>query len=122
MNGLLITFHVIFCFFMIFVVLLQVGRGAELGAAFGSMGQAQNQRGQASVMSKITAAVAILFMLSSFFLTYNTSEMQKATVLDKLQSSEAASPAVEPNAPAAEPMAPANESAPNAMPGETQSH
>ncbi len=86
MNGLLITFHVIFCFFIIFVVLLQVGRGAELGAAFGSVGQAQNQRGQASVMSKVTAVVAILFMLSSFLLTYNTSLMQKSSVLDQVEA------------------------------------
>ena len=115
MNGLIIGVHVLVSFFIIFVVLLQIGRGAELGAAFGSMGQANSQRGKASTMSKVTAIVAFLFMLTSFLLTYNTTSMQKSSVLDQVESSQPLTPA-EPAevAPAAEPVetAPAAETTP----------
>ena len=100
MNGLLLTFHIIICLFIIFSVLLQIGRGAELGAAFGSMGQANNQRGQATLMSKITTVMAVLFMVSSFTLTYNSTMSQKASVLDSAPMTQEA-----PAMPVAEPPA-----------------
>jgi len=96
MNGLIITFHILICFFIIFAILLQVGRGAELGAAFGSMGQASNQRGRASLMSKITSVMAMLFMLTSFLLTYNTSLMQKSSVLTDVELTSEEAPAAAP--------------------------
>ena len=101
MSGLLITLHVIICIFIILVVLLQVGRGAELGAAFGSMGQAHNQRGRATFMSKLTATMAFMFMLTSFLLTYDTSQVQQSSVLETVS-----------DAPAVQMPAPAEESAP----------
>ena len=84
MNGFLIAFHIITCVFIILAVLLQVGRGAELGAAFGSMGQAQSSRGPQSFMAKFTTAIAFLFMLTSAMLTYQTSARQQSSVLDKI--------------------------------------
>ena len=45
MFELLLVIHVIACVAIIFFVLLQSGRGAELGAAFGSVGQANSVRG-----------------------------------------------------------------------------
>jgi|SRR3989339_495638 len=85
MSGILITFHVLICIFIILAVLLQVGRGAELGAAFGSVGQAQSNRGRATFMSKLTSVMAVLFMVTSFLLTYNTSKLHKTSVLDEVE-------------------------------------
>ena len=42
MFTLLLIIHIIVCLLIIFFVLLQAGRGAELGAAFGSVGQANS--------------------------------------------------------------------------------
>lgn len=86
MNTFLIIIHVVVCLSIIIVVLLQVGRGAELGAAFGSMGQANSSRGAATFVGKFTTAMAVAFMVTSFFLTYITAENAKTSVIDKVST------------------------------------
>ncbi len=88
MNSLLITFHVIVCIVIIFLVLLQVGRGAEAGAMFGGSGQAQTVRGQSTFIGKFTTAMAIAFMLTSFLLTYDTSNKAKSSVVESIGEAE----------------------------------
>ena len=88
MNTFLLTIHVTVCIFIIFVVLLQVGRGAELGAAFGSMGQANTSRGVTTFIGKLTAFMAVTFMITSFFLTFQTSNRNKSSVLDTISQEE----------------------------------
>ena len=88
MYSILVTIHIIVCISIIIVVLLQVGRGAELGAAFGSMGQANNLRGEATFVGKFTTVVAILFMVTSFLLTYTTANNAKTSVIDKVRVEE----------------------------------
>ena len=92
MNTLLITFHVIVCFIIIFIVLLQVGRGAEAGAMFGGSGQAQTLRGQSTFIGKFTTAMAIAFMLTSFLLTYDTSNNAKSSVIESVTEEEVQTP------------------------------
>ena len=65
MFTLLLIIHIIVCLLIIFFVLLQAGRGAELGAAFGSVGQANSVRGKMTGVGKMTAVVAVIFMLTS---------------------------------------------------------
>lgn len=92
MSTLLLVFHVIVCVFIIFVVLLQVGRGAELGAAFGSLGQANSSRGAATFIGKLTTFMAIAFMITSFLLTYQTSDKVKSSVTDTVTVEETQQP------------------------------
>lgn len=76
MKTLLLFFHIILCIVMIAVVLLHRGKGAELGPAFGG-GSSQTlfgPRGATTFLNKIATIVAVLFMLSSFFLTYITTK------------------------------------------------
>lgn len=83
MKTLLLVFHIILCFVMIAVVLLHRGKGAELGPAFGG-GSSQTlfgPRGAATFLNKVATVVAVLFMLSSFFLTYITTR-SKSVVSD----------------------------------------
>lgn len=66
-----ITFlHVVICFFMIIVVLLQSGKAADIAAAFGGMGSQTvfGPRGTATVLSKATTIAAVLFMATSLTL------------------------------------------------------
>ena len=86
MFGFLITIHVLVSLILISIVLLQSGRGAELGAAFGSVGQANNVRGVASFMSKFTTALAITFMITSLSLAYLSADGSKSSVVDKISS------------------------------------
>lgn len=65
--------HVLICFFLIFVVLIQGGRGAELGAAFGGSSQTLfGSRGAATFLGKLTTAFAALFMITSMILTLSS--------------------------------------------------
>ncbi|GAB5046212.1 preprotein translocase subunit SecG [Thermodesulfovibrio sp. TK110] len=76
MKTLLLSFHIILCIVMIAVVLLHRGKGAELGPAFGG-GSSQTlfgPRGATTFLNKLATIVAVLFMLSSFFLTYITTK------------------------------------------------
>ena len=62
--------HVLVCFFLVVVVLLQSGKAADLAGAFGGMGSqtAFGPRGSATVLSKATTIAAALFMVTSMSL------------------------------------------------------
>ena len=62
--------HVIVCLILILVILLQAGKGADMGATFGA-GSSQSlfgARGAATFLSKMTAGAAMLFLLTSIVL------------------------------------------------------
>ena len=84
MFELLLVIHIIACISIIFFVLLQSGRGAELGAAFGSVGQANSVRGNMTGVGKITTGVAIVFMLTSLSLAYLSSDSARDSVVRDL--------------------------------------
>lgn len=74
MTILLIIIHVFVSLFLIAVVLLQSGKGAEIGAAFGGSSQTLfGSRGAASFLSKMTTGAAIAFMITSLLLAIATS-------------------------------------------------
>jgi len=66
--------HILACFILIIVVLLQAGRGANMGAAFGGASQTVfGSSGPGGCLSKLTTIVAAVFMLTSLSLeTYST--------------------------------------------------
>jgi preprotein translocase subunit SecG len=65
-----VTLHVIVCFFLIGVVLLQQGRSADLAGAFGGQGSqtAFGPRAAANVLTRLTTWSAIIFMCTSISL------------------------------------------------------
>ena len=70
MATLLLVLHIFVCLFLIFIVLIQGGKGADMGAAFGG-GSSQTVfggRGAATFLSKLTTGVAVVFMLTSLLL------------------------------------------------------
>jgi preprotein translocase subunit SecG len=70
MTIVLTIIHIVVCFFLVVVVLLQSGKAADLAGAFGGMGSqtAFGPRGSATVLSKATTIAAALFMLTSLSL------------------------------------------------------
>ena len=72
MTTALIVLHVMACIFLIAVVLLQRGRGAEIGAVFGGGGSSTvfGSRGAGNFLTKLTTISAIIFMGTSFILSY----------------------------------------------------
>ena len=77
----LVIIHVLVSLFLVFVVLLQTGRGAELGAAFGGMGQATYGRGQSTFITKFTTGLAVIFMSTSLSLAFLSSDRPSQSVL-----------------------------------------
>jgi len=72
MTTLLIILHVIVCIALIIIVLLQAGKGAEIGASFGA-GASQTVFGAGGgkdFMHRVTVSAAIIFMLTSLTLAY----------------------------------------------------
>ena len=70
MVIVLTIIHVLVCFFLVVVVLLQSGKAADLAGAFGGMGSqtAFGPRGSATVLSKATTVAAAVFMMTSLTL------------------------------------------------------
>ncbi len=69
MYTLLLVLHLTVCIFLIFIVLIQSSKGAELGAAFGGSSQTLfGSRGAATFMNKLTTGAAIVFMITSLSL------------------------------------------------------
>jgi preprotein translocase subunit SecG len=69
---LILTVHVLVALSIIFLVLLQHGKGADMGAAFGSgsSGSLFGATGSANFLSRTTAALAAVFFLTSLGLAY----------------------------------------------------
>ena len=79
MHTLITIIHVLACFILILVVLLQAGKGANMGAAFGGSSQTVfGSSGAGTFLGKMTAAVAIIFMITSLTLTYTASRKGSA--------------------------------------------
>lgn len=70
-NFVLVTLHVMVCFMLIFVIMLQSGNAADLAGAFGGAGSqtAFGPRGAATFLTKATTWCAIVFMMSSLALS-----------------------------------------------------
>jgi len=81
MIILITVVHVIICFFLIIVVLLQSGKAADLAGAFGGMGSQTvfGPRGSATMLSKATTIAAALFMLTSLTLSIMATRAGRST-------------------------------------------
>lgn len=75
MTTFLLIIHILVCIFIIFIVLIQSGKGAELGAAFGGSSQTLfGARGAATIFGKLTTVAAVVFMLTSLGLAVITAQ------------------------------------------------
>jgi preprotein translocase subunit SecG len=99
MGTVLVVLHVLVCFFLIAVVLLQRGKGAEIGAVFGSGASSTvfGSRGAGNFLTKLTTISAVIFMLTSLSLSYLWTSSSSDRLFDEAVEAEAApAPAEEP--------------------------
>jgi len=84
MYTLAVSIHLIACFLMIASILLQAGKGAEIGASFGGSSQTVfGSRGPGTFLSKVTVGTAIIFMLTSLSLALLSKQANtSSTVID----------------------------------------
>ena len=83
MTTLVVTLHVSVCILLILIVLLQSGKGAEMGVSLGG-GAGQTlfgAGGPATILTKITTGVAIIFMITSLTLACLSDDQLKTSVM-----------------------------------------
>lgn len=84
MESLLLTFHVLVCIVLMVAILLQAGKGASIGAAFGGGGSNTmfGNRGPATFFQKFTTVTAVLFLATSIGLARNAKIGDGPSVID----------------------------------------
>src|SRR5579863_10219305 len=111
LHSILLVIHFICAFGIVGLVLLQRGKGAEAGAGFGAgaSGTVFGARGATTALSRATAILAGIFMITSLSLTYVGSHKAAApgSILEQLSQQPASTPAPSP-APAAPGSAPSS--------------
>jgi preprotein translocase subunit SecG len=97
----LLVFHVIACLAIIGVILLQSGKGADIGSAFGGAGTQAvfGSMGTPSILGKITSGIAIVFAVTSFTLALIGGERASSVVREPAAAT-APAPAPAPPPPA----------------------
>ncbi len=84
MFTILTILHILVCFVLILIVLLQAGKGANMGAAFGGSSQTVfGSTGAGTFLGKLTAGVAIIFMLTSLTLTYMANHRGSSSLMEQ---------------------------------------
>ncbi len=86
MSTLIIIVHIIVAVALILIVLLQTGKGADMGAAFGG-GSSQTlfgSTGASTFLSRLTTGAAIVFMLTSLTLAYVSSHRSSRSVMTEM--------------------------------------
>jgi preprotein translocase subunit SecG len=82
MYIFIVIIHVMVCIILMGVILLQAGKGAEMGAAFGGSSQTIfGSRGAATFLSKLTVGAAALFMITSLTLSILSRERSVASTV-----------------------------------------
>lgn len=96
--SVVLTVHILIGLAIIGLVLMQHGKGADMGAAFGSgaSGSLFGASGSANFLSRATGILAAIFFLTSLALAYVASNKPKTTgsLMQEAVQSEAVSPAV----------------------------
>ena len=89
--SLLLSFHVIIAVLIIALILIQKGKGADMGSAFGAgaSGTIFGAKGSANFLSRTTAILATIFFITSLALAYlNKGTIKVDSVFDKIQTNE----------------------------------
>ncbi len=120
MTTLLIIIHVLVALFLIGIVLLQHGKGADVGATFGGSSQSLfGTEGPVPLLNKITTLAAIVFMGTSISLAYISANKSTGTVMSDVPVQQATVPApAADTGPVTIPMPAAESAEPAAVPAE----
>jgi len=102
MFVLIVIIHVLVSFVIIGLVLLQSGKGADIGSAFGGAGSQAvfGSMGTPTVLGKITTVAAVLFLVTSFSLAVLSHKRAESIMPASAPAAPAAAPAPAGAAPA----------------------
>ncbi|MEI7589890.1 MAG: preprotein translocase subunit SecG [Deltaproteobacteria bacterium] len=90
MGTFVTIIHIVACIVLVLVVLLQVGKGADMGSLFGGSSQTIfGSSGPGTFLGKVTAGIAVLFMITSLILSHpsvNRANHKTTTVAPSVNS------------------------------------
>ncbi|MBI4125424.1 MAG: preprotein translocase subunit SecG [Deltaproteobacteria bacterium] len=90
METVAVGLHIFICLFLIGVILLQAGKGADIGAVFGGASQTLfGGRGPATFLNKLTIVVSVIFLLTSVWLAKIGHHKGSESVVGKVPVEEA---------------------------------
>jgi preprotein translocase subunit SecG len=86
MSSFIVIIHIIVAIALILIVLLQTGKGADMGAAFGGGGSQTlfGSTGASTFLSRLTTIAAIVFMLTSLALAYLSGHRSARSVISEI--------------------------------------
>ena len=94
MENVILVLHYIVSIGLVLVILLQAGKGADMGAVFGGGSSTVfGSRGAATFLSKLTTGMALVFLMTSLTMAYFSKNQSESSILKS--GSEASAPAVE---------------------------
>jgi preprotein translocase subunit SecG len=104
----MLIIHILACVALVLVVLLQAGKGASMGAAFGGSSQTVFGSGGATpFLAKMTTVLAVLFMVTSLGLAILSGQTTMPSVMQDVTAQPAAAPSAQPDGQQAPAQAPA---------------
>jgi preprotein translocase subunit SecG len=81
MYSVVLAIHIVICAVLAVVVLLQQGKGADIGAVFGGSSQTVfGSSGAGNFLTKLTGALAAAFFVTSIYLAYNSTRRLSSSV------------------------------------------
>ncbi|MBU0480572.1 MAG: preprotein translocase subunit SecG [Proteobacteria bacterium] len=87
MTTIITFIHVLVCLFLIVIVLLQHGKGADIGATFGGGGNTVfGTEGPVPLLNKVTTMAAIIFMMTSIGLAYFSAHRGSGSVMESVSA------------------------------------
>ncbi len=118
MSIFIVVLHVAVCIALIMIVLLQTGKGADMGAAFGGGGSNTlfGATGASTFLGKMTTVVAVVFMLTSLTLAILVNRGRDTSTMREAAPAPTTTEQAAPETPPAEPQAPATENTEPAAP------
>jgi len=86
MSLLITILHIVVCLTLILIVLLQTGKGANMGSLFGggSSNSLFGSGGPSTFLTKATTIAAVIFMITSLILTYIAGNKKEISVIEKV--------------------------------------
>ncbi len=85
MDTLFTIVHIVVSLFLIGIVLLQHGKGADIGATFGGSSQSLfGTEGPLPLLNKVTTAGAVIFMVTSVTLAYYSANTSTSSVMSEI--------------------------------------
>jgi preprotein translocase subunit SecG len=85
METIFTVIHIIVALFLVVIVLLQQGKGADMGATFGGSSQTVfGSGGPMPLLNKVTTAAAVIFMVTSVSLAYLSAHKSTSSVMENI--------------------------------------